>query len=81
MRGTRSRRRWPMVLVFALGLVAGAGGSYAVLQRSQIKRFAERAFSANGKQLERPDSSEATAPVATSFDRKNHRPKAAMEAT
>lgn len=81
MRGARSHRRWPMLLMFAIGLVAGAGGSYAVMQRAQIKRLAKRAFGANGEQAQGPGLSEATKPEPPSFDSKNHRREAAMEAT
>ena len=37
-------RPWPLLAMFALGLVAGAGlGGYAVSQRWQMKRLAEYA--------------------------------------
>jgi hypothetical protein len=69
-----SSRPWPLVGMFAIGVVAGAIGSFAVTQRSQIKRLARRA-------LREGDGLDALAgmEIAHSSHRSNHRRKAASE--
>jgi hypothetical protein len=74
-------RRWPLVGMFAVGLVAGAIGYYAVTQRSQIKQLARRAVIARDDLLGDLRGVTAARPVAVTSRRSNHRRKAAVEAT
>lgn len=74
-------RRWPFVGMFAIGLVAGAIGSYAVMQRAQIKRLAKRALMARRQLLGEFGGVEAAKPVSVTSHRVNHRRKAALEVT
>jgi hypothetical protein len=67
--------------MFAMGLVAGAIGSYAVTQRSQIKLFARRALNLRREVLGEFGGVEATKPVSVTSHRSNHRRKAAVEVT
>jgi hypothetical protein len=67
--------------MFAIGLVAGAIGSYAVTQRSQIKRLAGRALMARREVLGEFGEVEAPNPVSVASRRSNHRRKAALEVT
>jgi hypothetical protein len=67
--------------MFAIGLVTGAIGSYAVTQRSQIKRFASRALMARREVLGEFGGVEAAKPDLTTAHRSNHRRKAAVEVT
>jgi len=64
--------------MFALGLVAGAIGSYAARQRSHIKRFAVRTLSVRD---EVPDEFGGVELVKPKSYRSNHRRKAAAEVT
>jgi len=67
--------------MFAIGLIAGAIGSYAVTQRSQIKRLASRALKARREVLGEFDGVEAADPVSVTSHRSNHRRKATVEVT
>jgi hypothetical protein len=67
--------------MFAIGLVAGAIGSYAVTQRSQIKRLASRALMARREVLGEFGDVEVANPVSVTSRRSNHRRKAAVEVT
>ena len=73
--------RWPLVGMFAIGLAAGAIGSYAVTQRSQIKRFVRRALIARREVLAELAGVEAAKPISVTSHRSNHRRKAAVEVT
>jgi hypothetical protein len=73
--------RWPLLGMFAIGLVAGAIGSYAVTQRSQIKLFARRALNVRREVLGKFGGVEAAKPVSVTSHRSNHRRKAAVEVT
>jgi hypothetical protein len=65
--------------MFAIGLVAGAIGSYAVTQRSEIKRLAGRAFmTSDDTPLELREVAVAK-PVSVTSHRANHRRKARVE--
>jgi hypothetical protein len=74
-------RRWPFVGMFAIGLVAGVIGSYAVMQRAQIKGLAKRAVRARLELLSEFGGVEAAKPVSVTSHRVNHRRKATVEAT
>jgi predicted hotdog family 3-hydroxylacyl-ACP dehydratase len=74
-------RRWPLVGMFAIGLVAGAIGSYAVAQRSQVKHLVRRALLARREVLGEFGGVEAAKPVSVTSHRSNHRRKAAVEVT
>jgi hypothetical protein len=65
--------------MLAIGLVVGAIGSYAVTQRSQIKRLARRALMSRTDLLGELGRIEAAKPVSITSHRLNHRRKAAME--
>jgi len=67
--------------MFAIGLVAGAIGSYAVTQRSQIKRLARRALMARREVVGAFGDVETAKPVSTTSHRSNHRRKATVEVT
>jgi len=67
--------------MFAIGLVAGAIGSYAVTQRSQIKRLASRALMVRREVLGEFGDVEVANPVSVTSRRSNHRRKAAVEVT
>ena len=71
--------RWPFLGMFAMGLVAGAIGSYAVTQRSQIKRLVRRALSARRQAMGEFGGVELAEPVSVTTHRSNHRRKAAVE--
>jgi hypothetical protein len=75
----RSSRPWPLVGMLAIGLVVGAIGSYAVTQRSQIKRLARRALMLRKDLLGELGRIEAAKPVSITSHRLNHRRKAALE--
>jgi len=62
-------------------LVAGAIGSYAVSQRSQIKRLVGRAVTARRELLDDFSRVELAAPVSVRSHISNHRRKAAAEVT
>jgi hypothetical protein len=72
-------RSWPLIGMFAFGLVAGAIGSYAVTQRSQIKHFARRALTARRDVLREFGGVEVAKPASVTSHRSNHRRKAAVE--
>jgi hypothetical protein len=74
-------RRWPFLGMFAIGLLAGAVGSYAVMQRSQIKRLAKRAVRARRELLSEFGRVEVAKPVSVTSHRVNHRRKAVAEVT
>jgi hypothetical protein len=81
LRQPTSPSRWPFLGVFAIGLVAGAIGSYAVTQRSQIRRLVRRALSARRQVLDEFGGVELAQPVSVTTHRSNHRRKAAVEVT
>jgi hypothetical protein len=62
--------------MFAIGLVAGALGSYVVMQRFQLKRFAIRALTGRQEDFA---SIELANPGQIKSRRSNHRRKAAVE--
>src|SRR4029077_20896959 len=72
-------RRWPMFGMFAIGLVAGAVGSYAVTQRSEIKRLASRALMASDETPLELREVAVARPVSVTSHRSNHRRKASVE--
>jgi hypothetical protein len=76
-----SSRRWPLVGMFAVGLIAGAIGSYALTQRSQIMRLATRALVVRDDVLGDLRGDAVAKPVAVTSHRSNHRRKAVVEAT
>jgi hypothetical protein len=73
--------RWPMFGMFAIGLVAGAVGSYAVTQRSQIKSLAVRALREREEMLGELGDVEVAKRVSVTSHRSNHRRKATAEVT
>ena len=73
--------RWPLLGMFAIGVVAGAIGSYAVTQRSQITVLARRALVARRQFLDEFGGVEVAKPVSVTSHRSNHRRKAAVEVT
>jgi len=73
--------RWPMFGMFAIGLLAGAIGSYAVTQRSQIKRLATRALMEREEMLGELGGVEVAKRVSVTSHRSNHRRKATAEVT
>jgi hypothetical protein len=77
----RSSGPWPLIGMFAVGLVAGAIGSYAVAQRSQIQRSAWRARSWRDEALGEFGGAEVAKPLSVTSNRSNHRRKAAVEVT
>ena len=79
LREPRPSRRWPLVGIFALGLVAGVIGSYAVARRSELKRLAELAYRMKGGALDEADEVEEAKPVSVTSRRSNHRRKAPAE--
>ena len=72
---------WPLVGMFAMGMVVGGMGIYAVTQRSYIKRLAGRAFGLGREELGESGWVEAAKPVSAASNRKNHRRKAVAEVT
>ena len=81
LREPSPSRRWPLLRMFAIGLVAGAIGSYAVTQRSQIERLARRARIARREVLGELAGVDAAKPISVTSHRSNHRRKAAVEVT
>jgi hypothetical protein len=81
LREPTSSHRWPLVGMFAIGLVAGAIGSYAVTQRSEIKRLTRRALTARREFVGEFGEVEVAKPVSVTSHRSNHRRKAAAEVT
>ena len=72
---------WSTIGAFAVGLLAGALGYYAVTQRSEIKGLATRAFKARAEWLGEAGRVESAKQVATKYNRSNHRRKAVAEGT
>jgi len=81
LREPAPSRRWPLLGAFTVGLVAGAVGSYAISQRSQIKSLARRAVMARRELLSEFGEVEAAKPASVTSHRVNHRRKAALEVT
>jgi hypothetical protein len=81
LREPKPSHRWPLVGMFAIGLVAGAIGSYAVTQRSQIRLLARRALVARRQVLDEFGGVEVAKPVSVTSQRSNHRRRAAVEVT
>jgi hypothetical protein len=71
--------RWPLLGMFAIGVVAGAIGSYAVTQRSQLRLLARRALVARRQVLDELSGAEVDKPVSFTSHRSNHRRKAVAE--
>lgn len=79
MPENKAPRTWPLLGMFALGLVAGAAlGIYATSQRSQIKRFAMYARRMRDEMAGMSEPEVEPAAVVTAR-RLNHRPKATSE--
>ena len=74
-------RRWPLLGMFAIGLVAGAIGSFAVTQRSELKRLAELAFRMKGRVEDESAAIKDANPVVLTARRSNHRRKRVAEIT
>lgn len=79
LREPSPARRWPLVGVFALGLVAGVIGSYAVAQRTELRRLAELAYRMKGGAVDESEEVEDAKPVSIAPRRSNHRRKAEAE--
>jgi hypothetical protein len=82
LREPSSSRRWPMVGMFAIGMLAGALGVYAVTQRSRFARLAELAGRATVSRHDTPDELDGVEledPVSVTSHRSNHRRKAGAE--
>jgi hypothetical protein len=75
-----SSRPWPLLGMFAVGLVVGATlGGYAVSQRAQMNRLAKRARRM-GDELAAMGKTEAVEPMAAeTSNRADHRRKATSE--
>lgn len=73
--------RWQLLGLVAVELVAGAIGSYAVTQRSQIKQLASRALIVRRQVLDEFGGVEVAKPVSVTSHRSNHRRKAPLEVT
>ena len=71
--------RLPLLGMFAIGVLAGAIGSYAVTQRSQIRLLARRALVARRRVLDEFGRVEVAKPVSFTSHRSNHRRKAVAE--
>ncbi len=69
----RSRSSWPLVGMFAIGVVAGAVACYAVAQRSEIKRLFEMGYEPDGFAAIEEQRTSPSYPSA------NHRRKATSE--
>jgi hypothetical protein len=65
--------------MFAMGLLAGAIGSYAITQRAQIKRLVTRAFISADEGSGEPEGVSDTKSADVTSHRLNHRRKAAVE--
>jgi len=65
--------------MFAIGLIAGVIGSYAMTQRAQIKRLVTRALISADKGSGEPEGVSGTKSVAVTSHRSNHRRKAEAE--
>lgn len=81
MREPSRSRSWPLMGVFAIGLIAGAIGSFAVAQRSELKRLAELAFRMNGRVVDESAEAKDANPVQVTARRANHRRKRVSEVT
>lgn len=72
-------RLWPMVGMFALGMVAGAAlGGYAVSHRPELKRLATHAHR-GADELAGMATGEDVKPLAVVTTRTNHGRKTALE--
>jgi hypothetical protein len=74
----------PLVGMFALGLLAGAIGSYAVTHRPQMRRLANRALAFRNDalgELARSGRIEAENAASVTTHRSNYRRKATLEVT
>ncbi len=81
LRHASAPRRGPLLGAFTAGLIAGAVISYAISQRSQIRRLARRAVMARREQLGEFGRVEVANPVSVKSDISNHRRKAEAEVT
>ena len=81
VREPKPSHRWPLVGMFAIGLAAGAIGSYAVTQRSHIKSLGRRALATRRGGLSEFGGVEVAKPVPVTSHRSNHRRRAAVEVT
>ena len=67
--------------MFALGVVAGAIGSFAVTQRTELKRLGELAFRMKGGVVDESTEVKDLDPVLVTARRSNHRRKRVAEVT
>ena len=67
--------------MFVLGVVAGAIGSFAVTQRSELKRLGELAFRMKREVVDESTEVKDVIPVLVTARRSNHRRKRAAEVT
>lgn len=74
-------RSWPLLGMFAIGLLAGAIGSYAVTQRPQIRRLASRALRLRKDFLGELGRLEDAKPLSVTSRRANNRREADVEVT
>lgn len=81
LREPSRSRRWPLLGMFAIGLIAGAIGSFAVTQRSELKRLAELAFRMKGGSVDESAEVKDANPVVVTARRSNHRRKRVAEVT
>ncbi|HSS61907.1 MAG TPA: hypothetical protein VLK30_10675 [Candidatus Limnocylindrales bacterium] len=81
LRRPSPSRGWPLAGMFAIGLIAGAIASYAVAQRSQIKRIATNALAKRRAMLAEFGGTEGDKPGPGASRRSNHRRKAEVEVT
>lgn len=70
---------WPLAGMFAMGLLAGVIGSYAITQRAQIKRLVTRALISADVGSGEPEGASDIKSVTVTSHRSNHRRKAAAE--
>lgn len=73
-----SSRPWPLVSMFAIGVIAGAIGCYAVTQRPQIQALARRAMKVR-YDLVPFDGDDVAKPASVSSQPANRRRKAVSE--
>jgi hypothetical protein len=79
LRQPAASRRRPVLGFFAAGLIVGAIGSYAISQRSLIKRLLERAVTARRELLSEFGGVDLAPSVSVKSDISNHRRKAVAE--
>jgi hypothetical protein len=73
-----SSRKWPLLGMLALGLVAGAAiGGYAMTQRSRMRRLSDHAHHVGDEVADSGNDDDN--PVAVTTHRSNHRRKATSE--